>query len=264
MINYSQFSIIKKDFKAIVFNKRLFPTLLIVPLTFTVIVPTIFIMLLHFMPESTDDIQKIVQLIPEVELTGNFQFNIVTFLINYILPIFFILIPVMAASIMAASSFIGEKEKKTLETLLYSPLSLKQILTSKIFASLALSILVCLSSFFVMVVVIQLELMFIMGFNISLNIINWIILLLLVGPSVSLVSITLIVNGSAKSQSVEESQQRAAFLVLPIILLLIGQFTGVVFINAGLLIILAFVFSSIAVFLMRRAAKKFTYELLLK
>lgn len=41
-----------------------------------------------------------------------------------------LMIPVMASSVMAASSFVGEKEKHTLETLLYSPLSLKQLFQS--------------------------------------------------------------------------------------------------------------------------------------
>ena len=37
----------------------------------------------------------------------------------------------MTASIMAASSFVGEKEKRTLETLLYSPLTVGQIFRAR-------------------------------------------------------------------------------------------------------------------------------------
>ncbi len=48
------------------------------------------------------------------------------FLSLLILPVFFMIIPVMAASIMSASAFVGEKEKHTLETLLYCRLSVKQ------------------------------------------------------------------------------------------------------------------------------------------
>lgn len=32
-----------------------------------------------------------------------------------IMPVFFIIIPIMAASFIAASTFVGEKEKRTLE-----------------------------------------------------------------------------------------------------------------------------------------------------
>ena len=45
--------------------------------------------------------------------------------------------------------------------------------------------------------------------------ISWLIILLLVSPAISLIAVTLIVRGSAKAQSVEESQQSAVFLVIP-------------------------------------------------
>lgn len=54
---------------------------------------------------------------------------------------------VRASSVMAASSFVGEKEKHTLETLLYSPLSLKQLFQSKILAGFLVGMMVSYISF---------------------------------------------------------------------------------------------------------------------
>ena len=73
------------------------------------------------------------------------------------------MIPIMAASIMAASAFVGEKERHTLETLLYCPLTLKQIFQAKVWASFLLSMLVSLISFTAMLLVIEAELFFLMG-----------------------------------------------------------------------------------------------------
>ena len=264
MLNSTQYAIIKKDVRTIIFNKRLFPILLIIPFMFSVVLPIIFVCIAIFTPDSSEDFRQLISLVTTLESTQDIRQVVLNLMINSILPVFFILIPVMAASVMAASSFVGEKEKRTLETLLYSPITLRQIFQSKILASLSLSMIVTFTSFVVMTIVLQLILMFLNNSNIPLNLVNWIIILLFLAPSVSLLSITLIVNGSAKSQTVEESQQRSAFIIIPIILLLIGQFTGILLVNALLLIVLAIVFLLLALLLMKKAEKKFTYEVLLK
>lgn len=264
MVNSMQLAIIKKDLKTIVFNKRLFPVLLIVPFVFTIVIPTIFLLIIMFMPETSDDFNKIMAIIPGLATGEDLRLSIMNFFINSVIPLFFIIIPIMSASVMAASSFVGEKEKKTLETLLYSPISLSKIFASKIYASLFLSLFVCFLSFLVMILVVQVELLMIKGVMVSLNITTWLIILCLLSPSMSLLAITLTVGGSAKAQTVEESQQRAAFLILPIILLLVGQFTGLIILSPLLLMALAILFAIVACFLMKRASSKFKYEELLK
>ena len=126
----SMFAIIKKDFRGITANKRLFSAILIVPLILTIFLPSIFVFLIHFAPDDPD-IQKLLQMIPLSIQSDSLELTIAGIIINYIMPIFFLMIPIMTASIMAASSFVGEKEKHTLETLLYCPLSVKQIFRSK-------------------------------------------------------------------------------------------------------------------------------------
>ena len=62
----------------------------------------------------------------------------------------------------------------------------------------------------------------------------------------------------------EEAQQRAVFLIFPIIALVIGQFSGVILVNSGLLLGLGMVLVVIDVLLIRGASRRFTYEKLLK
>ena len=151
-------------------------------------------------------------------------------LLNFILPVFFLIVPIMTASVMAASAFVGEKEKRTLETLLYCPLSVGQIFRAKVMASFLLSMLVSLISFCAMLAVVELEAFFLMGSFLTPGV-TWLIVLLLVAPALSLIAVTLIVRGSAKARSVMESQQSAVFLILPLVLLVAGQFTGVLLLS---------------------------------
>ena len=61
-----------------------------------------------------------------------------------------------------------------------------------------------------MLLVLEAETLFLMG-SFLLPGISWFVILFLISPSVSLIAITLIVRGSAKAQSVEESQQALFF-----------------------------------------------------
>ncbi len=263
MINSMQIAIIKKDLRSLVFNKRLFPVLLIVPLMFTVILPTIFILTAHFAPGEVDELKKLLDLLPLRAQSDNMQRLLIGLLLNNILPVFFMMIPIMAATIMAASSFAGEKERRTLETLLYCPLTLKQVFQSKILASFLLSMLVSFGSFLIMILVVEIEILLTTGSLLPPNM-NWLVTMLLVSPAVSLMAVTLIVRSSAKAQTIDEAQQRSVFMILPILFLVIGQFTGVFLMNVWMLLGLGIILALIALFLMKGCLGRLNYEVILE
>ena len=213
--------------------------------------------------DAKADMQKMLELLPAAMRQGDWQQAAAGLMVNFLLPSFFLMIPVMTASIMAASAFVGEKERHTLETLLYCPLTLKQIFRAKVWASFLLSMLVSLITFVAMFLVIETELFFLMG-RLLLPSISWLVVLLLVSPAISLIAVTLIVRGSAKAQSVEESQQVAVFLLLPLLLLIVGQFTGVLLMNVWILLGLGVVCAVLAWILLQKSMGRFTYEKLLQ
>ncbi|MFV0528948.1 MAG: ABC transporter permease [Lachnospiraceae bacterium] len=262
MINFMQRALIKKDIRSVTANKQIFSVLLIVPLVMTVVLPSVFILIVILSPTDSEDFQQLLALLP-VTTVADPVHMVIKLLLDSILPIFFLLIPIMAASVMAASSFVGEKEKHTLETLLYSPMTIKQIYHAKVYASFVLSMFVALSSFVVMILVVEIEVRLLTGVFILPGL-SWLPLIIVVSPALSLIAITLIVQGSAKAQSVEESQQRSVFLILPIILLAVGQFAGVMLINEWMLLALGAVLAAIAWLLLKRSFKGLGYERLLK
>ena len=258
----SMMALIKKDFRGVTTNKHLFTGLLVVPLVLTIILPSVFVFLIYFNPNDPD-IQKLLELLPQSAQYDSLELTVAGMILNFILPVFFLIIPIMTASIMAASSFVGGKEKHTLETLLYCPMSVKRIFRSKVAASFILSMTVSLISFLAMILVLEFETFFLMG-NLLLPSVNWLIILLIVSPAVSLIAVTLIVRVSAKAQSVEESQQSAVFLIIPLILLIAGQFTGVLLLNKWILLGIGAVCALLAWLLLKKCMGRFTYEMLLK
>ena len=263
ILNSMQKAIVKKDLRSITSNKRLMTTLMIVPLVLTLVLPTIFILVMYFVPDQMNNMDVLLGMLGPEVLQGDTTQVIIDLIVNQMMPIFFIIIPIMAASVMAASSFVGEKEKSTLETLLYCPLSLRQIFESKVLASFIMSMAVSLISFVVMMIVVELEMVLLFGVALVPDL-SWAVTMLLVSPAISMIAISLIVRGSAKAQSMEESQQGAVFLVLPVIMVVVGQFTGILLISAWMLLALGVVLAVIAVLFLKKAFGRFSYEELLQ
>ena len=140
---------------------------------------------------------------------------------------------------------------------------MKEIFRAKVLSSFLLSMFVSLVSFAVMLAVLELEAVFLMGHPLIPGV-GWAIVLFLLSPAVSLIAVTLIVRNSAKAQSVEESQQSAVFLIIPAILLVVGQFAGVMLLNVWILLGLGVLCAALAWMLLQRAVRRFTYEMLLK
>ena len=262
-MNRKQLALIKKDIRGITSNKQVLMVMLMVPLALTIILPSIIVFVTALVPEAASDYEKLLSMLPVTGREYSQEQMILGLIFNKIMPAFFMMIPLMASSVMAASSFVGEKEKHTLETLLYSPLSLKQLFQSKILAGFSVGMMVSFISFAAMMLVLETEIFLFTG-SVIMPDISWLIVMLLIAPAISLVAIALTVRGSAKAQTVEEAQQRAVFLIFPILALIIGQFTGVILVNSGLLLAAGIVLALLAFLLMRGAAGKFTYEKLLK
>lgn len=262
-MNVRQLAVMTKDIRGVTLNKQVFAVLLIVPLALTIVLPSIFVLVTAFAPDAASDFQKILDMLPADNGARSQQQRIFGLILNNIMPVFFLMIPIMASSVMAASSFVGEKEKHTLETLLYSPLSLKQMFQAKILAGFSVGMMVSYISFAAMMLVLELEVFLLTGEAI-LPSSSWLAIMLLIAPAISIIAIAVTVRSSAKAQTIEEAQQRAVFLVFPILALLIGQFTGILLISAGLLWGVGAVLAALDVLLMRGAAGSFTYEKLLR
>ena len=262
-MNTQMAAIIKKDMQSITSNKRMFATLLIVPIVLTIFLPSVFILTLYFVPEEGEELLQLLETLPLPLQSGSSLQSMILLMLNFILPGFFLMIPIMASSVMSAASFVGEKEKRTLETLLYCPLSLKQIFRSKVTASFLISMVVSGISFAAMLVVVE-ALSYTITGGFVLPDIKWIFILVLVAPAISLIAITLIVRMSAKAQSVEDAQQGAVFLLIPVLLLLIGQFTGILLISSWLLLSIGILCAFAAVILLNKSMSHFQYETLLK
>lgn len=242
-------AIARKDIRAIFSSAQMWLPMIIVPFVFIVVYPMGILLGFRYGASGLSDagtaksLARILAAIPSGGLREQLRSfptaaQQVAFLMlgDFFTPLF-LLLPVMVSSIISANSFAGEKEKKTLETLLLSPVSERDLLLGKLLASFLPSTVITVAAAAVYGI-----LMDTFGYGFFGRAIfptsSWLIAVLWLSPAVSLLSISLNVFISAKVRGFQEAQQLSIIVILPLIALFITQMTGVLFLGdlASLLI----------------------------
>lgn len=256
--------VIRKDLKELTSNRMVVLPMIIVPLVFCVVLPGAvagFGLGLNNldMINGADLLKNVVDFYPiPASLTAMTQ-KIVYVILNFTFIPMFMVVPLMVATIISANAIVGEKERRTLETLLYTPITNREFIVAKLSSAFIPAFAAALIGFVGYFVVGNLVSMLIIH---ELVIRSWIWLpaMLLLAPSVSLLGLTMTLFVSLKAKTFMEAQQTAGIIVLPLILLVIVQITGVVIFNALYLVIFSLVLLGIDYLLIVRVLPKFTRE----
>ena len=149
----------------------------------------------------------------------------------------FLIGPIVAAVSLAAYSVVGEKQARTLEPLLTTPLTTLEILIAKVLASFvpALTTEAIGFALFVLMVSAFAE----PGVLGALLTVRTAVLLALVGPLTALTALQLAAAVSSRVSDPRSAQQISAIVVLPIAAILVGQITGVFIIGTAMLLLAA-------------------------
>lgn len=260
----AQTAIVRKDMREAMSTRGVKAAMLVVPLIMALAIPIMFTIMACTLPAELGDFGAAVALMPIKFSVEDATRAAYYYLMNYMMPTFFIMIPVMASSVVSGSSIVGERERHTLATLMYSPLTVKQLFTAKVAGAVVTALIVTGMAFaaFLAVAVAGSVLVY-GGFVLDIGI--WLSLLLLIAPSVSLAGVTVMVLASAKARSFQEAQQYAAMLTVPLMLLmLLPQMLGMFLFNAPQLAIMGAAFLVLALIMLRIASARFTSEKLLK
>ncbi|WP_416298455.1 ABC transporter permease [Paenibacillus illinoisensis] len=253
-------ALVRKDIRAITASIQLWLPMLIVPLIIGVTMPAILIWLasrvelrsignIGFLLDSLDILSSSGQ-IPELASMATDNHRIVYYLALYMFAPLFLIIPVMASSILTANSFAGEKERKTLEGLLFTPVSMQTLFKGKVLAAFIPSILLSWITFLIYGIIANI-LMYPMFGALMFPNWNWIILVLWVVPSCSLMVILLNVLVSAKVRGFQEAYQLGGLIVLPLLALIAGQASGMLLISPVLLLLIGAALLLISLVLLR-------------
>lgn len=233
-----------KDLLVVSRSKAILMPLIVVPLLMLVIFPGLVAALPSLIaatPASLDQLDSYLATMP-ADLLADLsayspQQRIVVLVVMYAFAPMYLLVPTMVANVIAADSFAGEKERKTLEALLYAPTTDRELVLAKMLAAWVPAVIVGLVGFVLYALVANVAAWPVMGRVFFPNAM-WVILALWVGPGAAGLGLGAMVLVSARVTSFQEAYQMGAMIVLPIILLVIAQAAGVVYLNVGFALIL--------------------------
>ncbi|MBC6936500.1 MAG: hypothetical protein DWB42_11745 [Chloroflexi bacterium] len=243
-------AITRKDLMEVRHNGMAWKPMLIVPLIFVVLLPLAVIVgpsLLNFPPDALTrdpDIQMFLDNMPpamkaQVEGLDDHQMAVVLIL-GFMFAPMMLIIPVMVASIIGSESFVGEKERRTIEPLLYTPVTERELFIGKMLAAVLPALAVCWGSFLLYTLIVNVAGGPVMG-RFWFPSVVWIPLMLWVAPAIAVLGMTGAVFISSRVGTFMEAYQSTGLLVLPVILLVIAQVAGVVYLNVEIALVVGLV-----------------------
>jgi ABC-type Na+ efflux pump permease subunit len=195
------------------------------------------------------------------ELAGmTSQQTLVYIMSLYFFAPFFLIIPLMASSVIASDSFAGEKERKTIEALLAMPMTDSDLFLGKVLVSFVPSMMITVISFLIYSVVVDAFSFTLFGGRLLLPNMVWILLIFGLAPTVALAGIGLTVMISARVRGFREAQQISAIMVVPILALVFGQMAGAIVFGSTVILGLIALFVIVDVLVFRISLKLFRRE----
>jgi ABC-type Na+ efflux pump permease subunit len=159
--------------------------------------------------------------------------------IYYFAPMYLIL-PLMVSSVVAADSVAGEKERKTMEALLYTPTSDRELFVAKLLAAWLPALAVAWCGFIVYSVIVNVAAWPTFG-HIFFPTGMWWILALWVAPAVAGVGLGCTVLISARVNTFQEAYQLGSLVVMPVVILMISQGTGALYLGPTFVFLLGLI-----------------------
>jgi ABC-2 type transport system permease protein len=243
-------TIARKDLKATFSSKKIWVPMIIIAVFLCIIIPTVLAYMgLHFdlVGKSAEDIEKpinaFIKNFPNEEMRNTLAalptltYQFVYFFLTFMMIPFFLLVAIINSMVTAANSFAGEKERNTLETLLFAPISIVDLFVGKVLASLIPTLGITFAAYVIDLIIVNLLTYPYFDHLLFLNS-TWLLVMFWVIPTLVLFTIILSVLISAKVKSYQEAQQFGGILVLPVIGIVISQASGLFFLSPLTLILI--------------------------
>lgn len=236
--------VFRKDWLEIKRNWQVLLPIIILPLIFAVVFPTMIVFVSNTPAEdiSTGDFQSLIPNLPfdvQEMLAQMTPGQVLVYIMTvYFFAPFFLIIPIVASSVMGSDSFAGERERKTIEALLATPISDSELLLGKILVSFIPAMLITIISFGIYTIVVDVITFGMFNGMLLLPNIVWLIMILGVAPTLALCSIGLTVIISAKVKGFQEAQQISVILLLPVLGLVFAQISGALILGPAILALL--------------------------
>lgn len=267
MINMKHvFTIVYKDALDIRSDRGVFVSVFIVPFIFSLVFPLAIVLgdVSFGVVDYIGGARMFIDQLPDQVLPKSIDHHhgIVYAILMYFFIPFFILIPVFVSSMLATTSFTGEKEHKTIEGLLYTPITNKELMLGKILVSGIPAILLTWISVLIYGIIVNVYGVKVLGEMIFPNF-SWLMVTFLVAPLITFLSISLVVAVSQRVNTSKSAQSISMILILPIIGFIISQANGAFLFGPMISMVLVAVLIVVDIIVYLTISKRFNSDKLL-
>ena len=264
-------AIARKDLMEVRQNKAAWIPAIVVPLIFAVIMPAAMGVLPQVVP--VEDIQRemgeidlLLEKMPPA-LSAIFEGKsleqmFVIYMLGFTLAPLFLIMPLMFSSVVGADSFVGERERKTMEALLYTPTSDLDLFLGKVLAAVLPAIGLSWLTYLVYIVVVNAASFPLFG-RIWFPLPTWWPLMFWLTPALALLGISATVLVSSRVKTFMEAYQLSGSLVILVLALVIGQVSGVLFLGIETALLIGLMVWIIDAFLIYLSVKNFNRSALI-
>ena len=261
----SIWAIARKDLKEVRQNKAAWGPGIAVPLIFAIMMPLIFIILPQVIPvedveRELGDIDMMLRSMPpamQALFDGrSLEQMFVLYMAGFTLAPLFLIMPLMFSTVIGSDSFVGERERKTMEALLYAPTSYMELFLGKVLAAVIPAIGLSWLTYLMYIIVVNAASYPLFG-EIWFPLPTWYPLMLWMTPALAVLGISATVLISSRVRTFMEAYQMSASLVVLVLALVIGQVTGVLFLGVGTALAIGTVIWLVDAALIYLSVKKF-------
>ena len=243
-------AVVWKDLKVVSQNKGLMLPSIILPLVMFAILPWAVVQLPLLFESSgvAGDILNDVKWLIDLMTTGNQQEfaaydqyqRWILYLLVYLMAPLFLILPLIVSGTIAADSFAGEKERKTMEALLYTPTTDRELFVAKLLSGWLAAFAVALVGFALYAIMVNGAAWSEMHRVFFPNAM-WLVLMFWVVPAVPGLGLGVMVLVSARAQGFQDATQMGSFIVLPVMMLAAGLISGVMSFSVAMMFLVGLV-----------------------
>ncbi|MBP6472786.1 MAG: ABC transporter permease subunit [Chloroflexi bacterium] len=186
----------------------------------------------------------------EMQCTEIYTLNLYTLM--------FMILPVAIPVTIAAYSIVGEKTSRSLEPLLATPITTTELLVGKMIAACVPAVVVTWLAFLVYAIAAR----FMVSDVVFAEAMKpmWWLAIFAVSPLLTLLAVSVAVMVSSRVTDPRVAEQLSALVILPLILLVVGQSVGLILINEQILLWLGLIIAVADVVLVYLTIKLFQRE----
>ena len=267
----SIWAIARKDLREVRQNKAAWGPAIAVPLIFAIILPLLFILMPKFIPvedlqRELGDIDDLLKNLPPAVsaiFSGpDLEQTFVLYMTSFMLAPLFLIMPLMFSSVVGSDSFVGERERKTMEALLYSPATDMELFLGKVLAAVIPAIGLSWLTYLVYIIVVNAASFNLFG-RIWFPLPAWWPLMFWLTPAFAVLGISATVLISSRVKTFMEAYQLSASLVVIVLAIVIGQITGVLYLGVGTVMLVGTIIWIIDMILLRISIRQFKRSMLI-